>query len=285
MNILNLRKDSELHLTRKLKNLFSIELSTDIWRMELDYNSQLLGIELRDGEVMEVSFALIDLEQDRLLWNDLQFESGWWTGLSGLHIGYMLFYTYQDQQNPELKNAFAMDISGREVSWAYEGFNHLAFFEQASIGFCVQEEERSYARIDLPGGELESLTDEEGLEILAQANAQLQDAAKKNVFPVQYVSDSQYFSTVQDFLDEQFNIQAVKACEYLEIFDKIIISYYTANGEKLSNYILICDPEAELLFHEEIQHAGDGVALDTFFVSGRKLVFTKEKRIIECYEI
>ncbi len=254
--------------------------------MELDAEQQQIGLELRNGESLEVNFALIDLQSNSLLWDDLSFESGWWTGLSGLYRGYMLFYTYEDQQNPELKNVFAMETAEREVCWAYSGYNHLAFRDWSTIGFSRQEEDRYYSMIDLRTGELRSLEDEEGLRLLEEGKAGLKQAGKENSFPVQYVEGSPYFATVQEFLAEQFNVQAVKACEYLEIFDKIIISYYTANSEKPANFILVCNEEdVSLLLHEQLDKAGEGVALDTFFVSGRKLIFTKEKRTIECYEI
>ena len=252
--------------------------------MELDVQNQQLGLELRDAETMEVSFGLLDLKKDELVWDDLGFESGWWTGLSGLHRGYMLFYTYEDQQNPELKNAFAMDVQEREVLWAYSGYNHLAFRGNSSIGFSQQEEERFYASIELSSGVLSSLSDEEGTRLLKEGSAEEGERTESS-FPVQYAADSPHFQTVQSFLEEHFGIKAVGGCEYLEIFDKIIISYYTANREMLSNFILVCDLQAEMLLHEKIYHAGGGIALDTFFVAGKKLIYTKEKRTIECYEI
>ena len=255
--------------------------------MELDVEQQQIGLELRDGEAMEVKFALIDLKSSQLWWDDLSFEEGgWWTGLSGLHRGYMLFYTYEDQQNPELKNAFALEVSDREVCWAYSGYNHLVFLEGNTVGFSKQEEERFYSRIDLVSGELESLSDEEGLYLLEEGKEAVRKQGAKNSFPVQYLEGSPYFATVKDFLFEHFNVEAQKACEYLEIFDKIIISYYTANSGKLINFILVCDEaEANPLLHEQLDQAAEGIALDTFFVSDRKLIFTKEKRTIECYEI
>ena len=242
-------------------------------------------MELRNGESMEVSFALIDLKADQVLWDDLSFESGWWTGLSGLHKGFMLFYTYEDQQNPELKNTFSLDVQEREVNWAYSEYNHLAFRGDYSIGFSVHEEDRNYAKIELRSGNLINLGDEEGIGLLEGEDDRSAGQQNRSAFPLQYGAESPHFLTVKTFLLEHFGLEAVGGCEYLEIFDKIIISYYTANREMLTNNILVCNEQAELLLHEKIHDAGKGIAMDTFFVSGGKLIFTKEKRTIECYEI
>ena len=272
-------------MSQKLKNLFSHEFPSGIWRIEFDVQNQHLGIELRDAEALEVSFGFIKLEENRVLWDDLKFESGWWTGLSGLHNGYMLFYTYEDQQNPELKNTFAMKVEEKDVCWAFEGYNHLAFRNDSSIGFSIQEEERFYSSIKLESGELSNLSDEEGLKILQDEESGMTAEKEIMAFPVQYLADSPHFVTVQAFINETIEEEAVGGCEYLEIFDKIIISYYTANREMLANHILVCNEQAEVLLHQQINSAGDGIAYDTFFVSGKKLIFTKEKRTIECYEI
>lgn len=283
--MLILRKDSKLHLTRKLKNLFSHQFDAAIWRIEPDVANQQLGLELRDADSLEVSFGLIDLNKNQVVWDELSFESGWWTGLNGLQGGFMLFYTYEDQQNPEQKNTFALSTADKEVCWAYEGYNHLAFLEESSVGFSMDEEDRHYSQISLKSGELSSLSDEEGLRLLNEAKLTGEAGDAEITFPVQYEAESPYFATVQSFIKEHINAEAIAGCEYLEIFDKIIISYYTANREMLSNAILVCNGQAEILLHEQINNAGGGVAFDTFFVSGKKLIFTKEKRTIECYEI
>lgn len=272
-------------MSGKLKNLFSYQFNADIWRIELDVAKEQLALELRDGEAMEVRFALIALAEPSLRWDDLEFDAGWWTGLSGIHEGYMLFYTYEDQQNPELKNVFVVDIENKEVSWAYSGYNHLAFYAGSTLGFSKQEEERNYATIALASGELSTLSDERGLALLETARRQADKAAEGCVFPAFYNAENPYFNSVVAFLEKEQEVLAVQGCEYLEIFDKIIISYYTANREKLSNFILVCDTEGDVLLHEPLMEVGEGVALDTFFVLGRKLIFTKEKRIINCYEI
>jgi hypothetical protein len=272
-------------LRQKLKNLFSFEFEADIWRMELDVAREQIALELRDGEALELSFSLIDLAEQQLRWEGLAFDSGWWTGLAGIHEGYVLFYTYEDQQNPELKNVFAVDAENKEVCWAYSGYNHLTFYAGCSLGFSKQDEERSYASIELSGGALRNLTDEKGLELLEAGRKESARRAAACVFPAYYSAENPYFSSVAAFIEKELKLVPVQSCEYLEIFDKIIISYYTANREKLSNFILVCDVEGEFLLHERLSEAGDGVAMDTFFVLGRKLIFTKEKRITECYEI
>ncbi len=272
-------------MTPKLKNLFSFELKAPIWKMELDAGEKLLAIEAREGETLEVSYALLDLGANRLLLQDLAFEAGWLSGLSGMSGGILLFYTYEDPQNPAHKDAFAFKVATGEVSWAYSGYSHLAFYNGASIGMSQQGEERSFSRIALSTGALTALSEAEGLALLGKGKQEQERKEKKYAYPLQYVSDSPNFATVQAFLKSGYKRELVQGCEYLEIFDKIIISYYTANGEKLSNYLLVCNAEGEALLHVCINKAGGGAGLDTFFVADRKLIFTREKRIIESYEI
>lgn len=253
--------------------------------MELDAAARQLAIEVRDGEALKVSYALLDLDRPALLWDELVFESGWLSGLSGLKEGYMLFHTYEDPQDPEKKGVFAYDVASEEVSWAYSGYSHLGFWQGSSIGVSRQGEEREYAQITLSTGDMRMLSREEGLLLLEKEQQENREAEKAYAYPLQYAEDSPHLLTVQAFLRSCYGVQAVQECEYLEIVDKIIISYYTANREMLSNYILVCNKEGEELLHVCMNKAGEGTGLDTFFVAGSKLIFTKEKRIIESYEI
>ena len=253
--------------------------------MELDAAGKLLAMELRNGEALEVSYALLDLERNQLLWEGLGFDNGWLSGLCGLSQGYMLFYTYEDPQNPARKDVFAYEIETATVCWAYTGYRHLVFGEGISVGLSEEGEEPAYASIALADGALQMLSEEEGFFLQEEGKRKQQIKEKKYAYPLQYVTDSSNFATVAAFLKSCYNRVAVQGCEYLEIFDKIIISYYTANGEKLSNYLLVCNTEGEALLHVCMNESGDGVGLDTFFVADRKLIFTKEKRIIESYEI
>lgn len=272
-------------MTPKLKNLFSFELKVPIWKMELDAGEKLLAVEARNGETLEVSYALLDLESNKLLLQDLAFEGGWLSGLSGISNGHIIFYTYEDMQNPAQKDVFAFEIATAEVNWAYRGYTHLAFHHGASIGVSMEGEERSFTRIELATGALHSLSENEGLHLLEEGKQEQAGKEKKYTYPLQYVTDSPNFATVKRFLKSGYSLEVVQGCEYMEVFDKIIISYYTANGEKLSNYLLVCNAEGEALLHICINKAGAGTGLDTFFVADRKLIFTREKRIIESYEI
>ncbi|NJO02062.1 MAG: hypothetical protein HC880_10525 [Bacteroidia bacterium] len=104
-------------------------------------------------------------------------------------------------------------------------------------------------------------------------------------YPSHYPEGSEYFRQVADFLAQRLELSAVKAVDYLEYDYLILISYFLEKNSLLYNKLLILDNEAEILLHETINQGLMGIALDTFFIYKKNLIFIRNKQEIINYHL
>jgi hypothetical protein len=102
----------------------------------------------------------------------------------------------------------------------------------------------------------------------------IQTTPSENV--THYPEDSPHFPTIYKFLYRLLNIDAVKAVDYLEISNKIIISYYIYRDKSFLNYLLVTNQSREVLLNELIAET-EGIGIDTFTVKSDTLLYVKNQ--------
>ena len=102
--------------------------------------------------------------------------------------------------------------------------------------------------------------------------------------PIHYIEENPYFSVIFNFLYRLLKIEAQKAVDYLEVGDKIIISYYIYHQNLLFNYLLVTNRKREVLLNKLIA-TSDGIGIDTFVVSTGLLLYVGNKNQLLGYEI
>ncbi|MTI30183.1 DUF4905 domain-containing protein [Cytophagales bacterium RKSG123] len=243
----------------------------------------LLVLEIRDHENHLVSFSAINLETKQLLWDGLTFEESWWLGLTALEKNILLIHEFEDSQNPENQKLFALDVSKQEVLWAVSDFTYLCTEGKQVVGFTREGEERYFSTIDLLNGKISTLGETAARFI--QQKAKAKQTNTKTDFPIHYTEENAYFQNFSEFLESKLYIKAVKACDYLEYGNKIIISYYSIEKENLANFIVVFDESGQQLLHEKLDENLEGVGMDTFFRTNDQLIFIKNKTQILSYAI
>ena len=94
--------------------------------------------------------------------------------------------------------------------------------------------------------------------------------------PTHYPEDSPHFPTIYKFLYRLLNIDVVKAVDYLEISNKIIISYYIYRDKSFQNYLLVTNRTHEILLNDLIAES-EGIGIDTFTVKSDILLYVKNQ--------
>ena len=90
--------------------------------------------------------------------------------------------------------------------------------------------------------------------------------------PSLYEQGTEHFKTVQHFLG--LDIQG--SCEYLEVNDKIIMSYYLRSGNALERVLLVLNGRIKI--HKEVQDLGmKGTASGAFFILEGQLFYIKNR--------
>lgn len=252
--------------------------------MLLDEQGEVLILEIRENDHHQVSFTAIDLKSGTVLWDGLEFDENWWVGMTTIVKGILLLHTYVDNSDPEPKGLIAFDIQQKKVCWIHNDFTYLNVQENKVLGVTLIDQDKQYQAIDLLDGEKHTIEEEQ----FFQLNLSLKKDSESSLetkYPLHYKEGTSYFETCKNYLYNRLHLQAVKAIEYLEVKNRIIISYYTGNATTLVNYLLVMDSEGGILYNEIIQENINAVGLETFFIVKNQVIFVKEKNEIFSYNL
>ncbi len=263
----------------ELTNISSFEFEGAIWKLCLDSQGPGLALEIRDADHFQVSFAYIDWQKQALIWKDFRLEEPWWVSLADLQGGVLFFTPYRDQKTPNTQGIQAYQARTRQLIWQ----NLDVFLYTISRDFILAQKEATslsqLQKLDLQSGRNLGIWEDKKLPPAKfLANQPLH-------YPIHYSAESKHFPTLQTYLTERFNLQNIKAVDYLEYENLILISYFYGNNSELCNKLLILDTHAQVLLHETLNNSLEAIGLDTFFIYQRLLLFIRNKNELVCYQL
>ena len=229
-------------------------------------------LEIRDESLRQVSFSCINLFTGMVLWENLKPEKSWWLSLVGIFDEYLILHKYLSNQKPEPEGLLILNVNSGEIvkridKWIFFNFQHhvLTIYQ-------LQNNEPTYKMIDLAST---LLNPEVVVENAPRTDEQF-DNSLSETSPTHYPEDSPHFQTIYKFLYRLLNIDAVKAVDYLEISNKIIISYYIYIDKSFHNHLLVTNKAREILLNDLIAKTG-GLGIDTFTVKSDTLLYVKNQ--------
>ena len=258
-------------MKQKINHIFSGK----IWNTT--FSGEYIALEIRDELSRQVSFSVIDLLNEKVLWENVRPEKSWWLGLVGIFEEYLILHKYSSQQKPEPEGILMLDIQTGEVvlrldSWAFFGFK-----ENTLTVYQVENNFPIYKNIDL-GNKIDKATQSPNHSVAKSLSHQITQSA------IHYFEDSPHFPIIFKFLYRLLGIEAQKAVDYLEISNKIIISYYIYREKSFQNYLLVTNREREILLNDLIAET-EGLGIDTFTVQSDTLLYVKNETQFIGYEL
>lgn len=266
-------------MTKQLNKHFSISLHGNVWRILAEPEKGRLAIEVREGEGRQVSFAAVDLEKNKLLWQDLTLPETWWLSAIALHQNILLLQTYPDSQTPQPKGLIAIEGDSGNTCWQQEQFSFSRLSSAGLVAHQIKDQLPEFYLLDLHTGQvIETLSDERLLSL-----SPIQEPSV--LYPGHYTQENQHFGMLAAFIAQKLQVKAVKAFDYLEYKNLIILSYYVSENSTFTNKLVVLDQESNFLLHEVMATKLIGTGFDTFFVVNNHLIFVKEKKEIYSFEI
>ncbi len=219
--------------------------SATIFKILADSHNNFLAIEIRNSELKEVSFAVIDLQTHTLQLEETGFEEAWRVGLSAMEQGKLFLHTYTDSRLPDKKGIYAIDIVNQTVLWEQSSWSFEKFYLQLQTtlsniaqnillgAFCYENGEKKTCFINLENGEI-SKNDEKSENI--------KPFATKNFTETYFYSpESEYFNTILSFIKPHFDKTLTwLGFDYIETEKSLfVLCYYNqisfANNTDLEN--------------------------------------------------
>ncbi|MFT4031991.1 MAG: DUF4905 domain-containing protein [Siphonobacter sp.] len=222
-----------------------------------------LGIELRDHASKKVFFQRFTFNQE------LRFESSqelpWWSSTLGLYNGILLTHAFAQ---PELPTPTALEAyDSHQIRWQCPG----AIFTKANESQVEYTKDHNLELAQLQTGQLID-NPFEPFSVLSIKT------------PIHYPEGNQYLEAIQRFIRILTGNRPIGACEYLELANSIIISYYFYESEKLKNELLAVTKTGRILFQENLQ-TSTGLGFLTFIYWQSHLFFVKEHVYLCSYAI
>lgn len=257
--------------------------------MIIDPHDLFLYLENRDIVAHQVTFSCINLKNGQLIWEDLSFEESWWISMVTVNKSSVLFKIHEDDQNPSLLSYFIYNTNLQKITWSSADFIFLNITNDGFLGYREIDSEEQFFLINPSNGTELKIDNEKDLNNYKNS---FKSTSENKILssPFHYLEGSDYFELVKNYLFQKLKILPIKAIEYLELQNSIIISYYIyhnpeKNNSLLENFLLVLDREGNILFQEKIDENLTGIGLETFFVISDQLIFTSFKKEIKSYFI
>ena len=251
----------------KMLKKFEHNFQGKIWNTAFGNNTAVL--EIRDEDTRQVSFSALDLQSGEILWQDLRPEKSWWLALVGVFEVYLILHKYSSQQKPEPKGLLILSLQTGEILKKVDDW--IFFNCQENILTVYQMDENNmpiYQEIILENLNTDSLKPQ----------------LTQNFSPTHYPEDSPHFPAIFNFLYRLISIEAQKGVDYLEIDNKIVISYYIYSNKLFQNYLLVITHDRQILLNDLIATT-EGIGIDTFTLQSDTLLYVKNENYFVGYEL
>jgi len=249
--------------------------------MLLNFQNQILILEIRAEETRRVRFVALDLASKKLLWEQDKLSETWWVGLFSTEGDKVVVHGFKDLQNPVHQKVFVLDLRTGKQLWHNVDFKALKLVDNSL--YVTEEDNALILKLDSTTG---AKMGELSLESFRTLEEDQGDGGSSYLTkPFHYSHENQYFHKLNSFIQQVTGKGAEKLVEYLEHKSKIIVSFYSSEAEKLVNYIIVTDEEGQIFFQDIIATGLSTVALESFFLWKDQLIFIKNRKELVIFEL
>lgn len=246
-------------MSSDLVPFINLSFEGKFWQVKSDSATGKLAIEIRNEEEMSTTFYVVDIRTGAIEECWIPESLDWWSSLTGIYGDYLLISSFKGYDNPGPATLFIINRATKAIVEQVENFVFDSMINGTVSGY-VFDEKKSKKTVTL-----ETLG---SLEVV------------QSLFPTLIKENDQDFSLIVDYLDQ---VKPVIGYEYLQIADKIFMSYYVGQ-KKFDRYFVWVESGNEVL-HLKLDEGMSGLATESFFIFHNKLVFINNRSSLLAYEI
>lgn len=101
--------------------IFSYQFKHNIWKIHAFEESPLLVLEIRDQDEMQVYFYVLD-DSGKIITKNITLEESWWVSVAQIIDREVIFYTFDADNNPEIKEFIIYDLNNGQVNTRDKNF-------------------------------------------------------------------------------------------------------------------------------------------------------------------
>ncbi len=100
-----------------------------VWRLQIDGQTGIMAVELRNEQEKQTSFASLNLLTGEVHFDNLVMPERWLTGIEAVYNGVILLHYYKHESGPEHKTIIAVDAKTAAEVWS----NYNLAFDHFSV--------------------------------------------------------------------------------------------------------------------------------------------------------
>lgn len=256
-----------------MKSQLAQTFSGIIRSIKVSEDQQLLCIENIEEERSIPYYNIVDLGETKLVESKCVVKQSKTLVLKTIVDDFIVLIEYSNGQNPDQADIIVYDYKNKRIKWEKENFK-IIDIEGKLVKSPHQYFEGRYSYWDIESGSIVESTENENLK-----------TNKNQHFPLCYPETNEHFSWFAKVISEQTEHIPRIICEYLELNNKMIISYYYKEKEAMNNSLIVLDNKGQKIESIKLGENLKGIGKDTFFAMENRLIFISHKNILNIYEV
>lgn len=270
---------------RTLQHRFWVTFEAPIWQIRPDYSSGLVALEIRNGDRLQTEFAVLEAKTGKLVVSGYRGTENWWVGLEETCQRMLFLHGFGDRKLGTHQGILALEVDTQQILW----------HEEQAVFYGLIAENSLIVRLHQTDSENLLVLDSRTGNILVKSISPVEAHAAITTFtqaqraelhyPGHYPEGSEYFDMLSQFISSRTGAKPVKAIDYLEANAFFAMGYYEAVPEgKIKNTLgIYASNDGTLLGEVILTEAGNGLALDSFFMMGEIIITIQERNTLLGY--
>ena len=239
---------------------FEIDFDGKIW--DSAYEKDVLCIETKNTEEKKTTFHLLDLKQVEIISSFHSPIDDFFCGLDTYQNQQTIIHGFDQSQNILTKGISIHNLEGEVI---YTSPDYLFELASENVLLLTDKDQQLYQL-------------EKNIPKAVTSPIEIEDPIANGIIsPINYTAEDKHFETIYTFLNQNFNLKAIKGLDYLEHAGKIMISFYLSDGNTLQNLLYVLNEQGELQFEDVLDKNLNGIGIETFFVIENRLYYIKNK--------
>lgn len=224
------------------------------------------------------TFYLYQVAQQKEIFRiSLPLEEGSWLSVQGVLNHEVLLSKYTDPAMPITEGLYVFNLDKKAITQSFPALNLMMVYDQKVLVRAVSDEENIFM-LNLGNSHLEQVQDQKKLLNQLLTFNKKQESV---LYPYHIGEDNALYADLKEFVKQTTQHSICENVEYMEnASTNMLLSYYVKIQEKLNQYMLVTNKDGNIVYHEVLQEAVQGMSYDVFMVIASVCVCVKHQNEI-----
>ena len=262
----------------KIKKKYNFTNNRQIWRL-IPTDSDKIIIEDRDKNKKEVFFNCLDINTGKILFNNLQFQDKFWTGIETVYKDIIFFHKFLNPGLPIHSGIIAFSIESKKIIWKTDDYNYLFIKDEKVYTYKNKFEGREFTVLDYRTGEIVQDFGNVPKSInLLREEVLIQQHNKGYFFP-RPVDFSLNYSFTEIIKRLKVESSSADLINYIELDNLLFINFHEIlpNGNYRNRFRIIEIDSKKVILEEILDRDTKLLLPESFFILNKLVFLIKEK--------